>query len=179
MKKCKIDCFDPSSIEKAIEVVEKIKAAVSGPNLKTFIDELATLGVDYARVHYQGAQYEGINDVTVNLTDEFYRNTNCSVTITASGSAVLFIEFGTGVYYGDDAAARGSVASGELQTTAKRLYGRGEYGKGRGKQTTWVYIDPTGEKIFTHGNPSNACLYQTRKYLEERLLSTAKEVFKW
>ena len=174
MKRCKIDCFDPSSIDDAIKVVEKLRDSMNGDGLNKLINELGKMGVDYAKVRYQSAWYDGLNDVNVGLSSsDTSSNTYAEVTVRAVGEAVLFIEFGTGIMYPDDAAVRASIESGD------EIVGRGEYGKGRGSRMTWVYVDPIHGKVFTHGNPSNACLYEARKHVEERLISTAKEVFKW
>ena len=66
---------------------------------------------------------------------------------------------------------------------------RGEYGQGRGKQSTWGYYGEPGtngtvvgerEKgtlVLTHGNPANMPMYNAVKELELRLGEIVKEVF--
>lgn len=152
---------------------KKLRDSLNGQKLAELVNQLASIGVSEATVLYQGAWYDGDNDVTVTLKDATAESsTKVTATITATGKAVLFIEFGTGVYYYDDPAVRAAVTSGNL-------LGRGEFGDKRGSRMGWVYVDTSNERVFTRGNPSNACMYDTMKYLEERLVQIAKEVIQW
>lgn len=171
-KRIKIDCLDLKSIDEAIALVQRIRSNVSGANLEKLLRALGKEGVSYATARYGSAWYDGVNDVMVSMPEVVvdYGSNSATLTITATGESVLFIEFGTGVYYGDDAEVRSALISGDV-------VGRGEYGKRRGSRMTWVYRDADGQKVFTHGNPSNACLYDTRKYLESKITTLAKEIF--
>ena len=103
--------------------------------------------------------------------------------------SVLFIEFGTGVKYPDDPAAREDLISGDVA-------GRGQYGNRHGaSQKGWYYSkehglgsnpppdteDATkpGMEMFyhTYGNPSQAATYKAKKELRENAERIAREVF--
>lgn len=162
-----------SGIGKAINTLQRFKAEMQGKvNLLT--ERLAEMGVEIARIEFSNAQYDGENDVTVSFE---HRDEN-RVAIIAEGSAVLFIEFGTGIVYADNHP--NSAENGMI---------RGSYGKGRGNQETWGYYgkpgtngkmvksNDKGDLILTHGNPANMSMYNTEKTLEARFAQIVKEVF--
>lgn len=121
---------------------------------------LADYGARRVDIRFATAYYDGINDVdiTVDETDGGY-------VITASGEAVLFIEFGSGVRYG----------YGHPDVHG---YGPGTYpGKGH-------WDDPNGWSIpkdkgggHTYGNPPAAAMYLTGQELKDEVERVAREVF--
>lgn len=136
---------------------------------------LAEYGVERAEAYFGYAEYDGINDVTVEPAKK--RGDNCYV-VKANGSAVLFIEFGTGIFYPDDhpeAAEHGMV--------------HGMYGKGLGNNEYWFYTGQPGNAggelahgktntTITHGNRANASMYFARKDVEAEIARVVREVFK-
>ena len=162
-----------AGIDRAIRELEKYERQVED-RCQKLVDRLVQMGIPVARTNFSTAAYDGTNDVTVRSeTDGAY------TAIVAEGNAVLFIEFGTGIFYPDkhpEAAMLGME--------------RGAYGQGRGSHRTWRYYgDPgtNGEEIKatdkgvliqTYGNPANMCLYDTGKYLESVVRQAAREVFK-
>lgn len=93
--------------------------------LEVFVKTLAEKGVEVARVKFSGAQYDGTNDVTVDMTAN-----GTSATVYASGNAVAFIEFGAGTSYNDHPSG---------------MYQHGTYGKGQGSNPRgWVYRGEQG-----------------------------------
>lgn len=141
---------------------------------QVLVQRLADEGYQIAAAGFQQAQYDGTNDsaVTVEERGDKIR------AVVATGSAALFIEFGTGITYPDDhpeATKQGMV--------------RGGYGQGKGNQTTWGYYGDAGtngkvrkqtdkgQLILTHGNPANKPMYEAVKELESRLAELVREVF--
>lgn len=137
--------------------------------------ELAERGMSGARIRFQNAEYDGMKDVSVSV-QKTGENTYATVAV---GSAVLFIEFGTGIRYAAPA-----------HPDADRLgYIRGGYGKHQGlKEGGWVYEGASGgthgravnneqTKWHTYGNPANMCMYYTVQDLKRELQQIAKEVF--
>lgn len=161
------------SIDKAIEKMYLYEEWVVNRR-KEFIRRLAEVGVDFASVSFQNAQYDGKNDVTVSMEVVDDRK----VKIVASGVATFFIEFGTGITYPDSHPMK-----------PEGVLGRGEYGKGMGKFSSWEYYGEPGTNgrivgesdkgtlIKTQGNPANMCMYNTYKELLDRIYSIAAEVF--
>jgi hypothetical protein len=146
---------------------------------RAFLKALAAEGVEIASCKFHWAVYDGTNDVTVEMED---RGKN-RVAVVAVGSAVLFIEFGTGTKTWPD----NHPEAHELGMI------RGEYGDRRGQHKAWVYRGEAGtngvpvikgkkdkdlNRIKTYGNPANMSMYQTVNELRERFEELAKEAFK-
>lgn len=141
---------------------------------KILVQRLADEGYQIAAAGFQAAQYDGTNDAAVTVEDRG----DTIKAVVATGSAALFIEFGTGITYPDDhpeAAEHGMI--------------RGGYGQGKGKQRTWGYYGDPGTNgvsketksgatvVLTHGNPANKPMYEAVKQLETRLPELVREVF--
>ena len=123
-----------------------------------------------AQQRYDGAVYAGTNDVTV---DHEVKGTK--VTVTARGSAVGFIEYGTGIGY---------------PTPAESPYPHGTFGQGKGANPPWTYYGETGnaprtyvvrsgkkgDVVRTYGNPANLCLHLTKQELQENAARILREV---
>ena len=135
--------------------------------------ELAAIGLEVARVGFAEAQYDGTNDVSVTVEDKGkgYK------AVVATGQAVLFIEFGTGVTYADNHPQK-----------PDGIVGRGEYGKGHGSRRTWGYygepgtsgtvIDRGGKQVvLTHGNPANMSMFNAKERMRQDIERVAREVF--
>ena len=140
------------------------------------LEELAKIGIDVASVKFQTAQYDGENDVVVNNSPEWVGENK--LFITATGNAVMFIEFGTGVHYSEQhpkAAELGAV--------------RGTYGQGKGSRDSWGYYGSPGTNgrvvketdkgtvVLTHGNPPARALYDSTKEMRDKIKQVAREVF--
>ena len=141
--------------------------------IHTMLEQVAAIGVDTADVAFKTAQYDGNNDVVVNAPEWI---SDTQLIISATGSSVTFIEFGTGVHYAEQhpkAAALGM--------------NRGEYGQGKGKHDTWGYygdpgtdgrvVEGRGGLVLTHGNPPARAMYDAGKEMRESIAEIAREVF--
>lgn len=140
-----------------------------------FLNALAEEGMKIAQFGFENAVYDGTNDVSceVRPIDDHH------VAVVAVGSATLFIEFGTGVFYPDTHPESG-----------KNGMVRGKYGYGLGKlRNGWRYTgDPgtNGEIILegshagevkTLGNPANMSMYMAERDLEEKFEEIARRIF--
>lgn len=145
-------------------------------------ERLAEIGADRASSDFANAAYAGTNDVTVSTdrTDE-------GMAVVASGEAVAFIEFGTGV---------------KMESYPRELppgiSPRGAYGNGGGSNPHgWVYAGERGsEKLTipakrrrkdgseveiegvwrTWGNPPAAGLYHAGEEIMEHCAEAVREV---
>lgn len=171
--KLTINAMTGEGSDEAIRAVEEYKRWLNDC-CKRLVERLAAEGMDVAGAKFAVAQYDGTNDVEV-AVDERGELTRA---VVALGEAALFIEFGTGVYYPDDHPEK-----------PQGILGRGEYGKGRGKQRTWGYYGDPGtngvEKtkkngntvVLTHGNPASQSMYGAARELEQRFKQIVAEVF--
>ena len=152
-----------SSIRDAITELKSFRASIETKKNK-LLERLGEIGVYEASVRFTSAMYDGVNDSHVSL-----ETTNGGYAIVASGHAVAFIEFGSGVYH--------NTGEPYPDPRPEGIVGIGEYGKGYGKRQTWVYRDEAGEKVFTHGNPAAMPLWYASEEMRSKIEKIAKEVF--
>lgn len=139
----------------------------------TLVAHLINAGYEIANYRFGIAQYDGINDVSLSMS--FSGNT---ATLTASGQAVLFIEFGSGITFTE-----------ENPKAVELGFIRGTYGKGKGSNLNWVYIGDKGSNgevirttvdgetvVRTKGNPPANAMYEASKTARQILISEVKEV---
>lgn len=159
-----IDPLDSKSISEAIKQVKQYKRDFEAKE-KEFIRRLAELGVSVASTGFAMADYDGVNDVQVTMTQS-----GGSAVVTAFGETVGFIEFGTGVKYPE------WDASGMEYTPPKH----GTYGKGRGKNPHgWYFKQSDGASArHTYGNPPAEAMRTARDVMVERVIQIAREVWK-
>ena len=157
-----IDPFDKESIDNAVKELERYKRWVQEKE-KILRQRLAQLGATVASIEFSRAIYNGTNDVSVRVEDNGRK-----ATIFAEGSAVLFIEFGSGEKYG-----------GGHPDAGKYGYGPGTYSDGPNGKGKWN--DPNGW-YFAHGqhsfgNPPAMAMVHARDAIIEQLTAIAREVF--
>ncbi len=158
-REIEVDPLDKSSVKSAIKELKKYKQWIIAKETELRI-RLATLGASVASIQFSRAIYNGVNDVTVRVDD-----TGSVAVIYAEGSAVAFIEFGSGAKYGyghPDAARLG---------TGPGTYpdGKGHWDDPRG----WWY----GHGKHSYGNPPAMAMYQAREQIVEQLTEIARQVF--
>ena len=157
-----IDPFDSKSIDNAVKELERYKRWVQEKE-EILRQRLAQLGATVASIEFSRAIYNGTNDVSVRVEDNGRK-----ATIFAEGSAVLFIEFGSGEKYG-----------GGHPDAGKFGYGPGTWSDGPNGKGKWD--DPNGW-YFAHGqhsfgNPPAMAMVHARDAILEQLTAIAREVF--
>lgn len=162
--KIKIDPFDPKSINEAIRAVKEYRSEFEAKE-QEFVKRLTELGVSVASTGFSVADYDGVNDVQVTMTQ-----TGSRAVVTAFGETVGFIEFGTGVKHPE------WDASGMEYIPPKH----GTYGEGRGKNPHgWYFKQSEGAAArHTHGNPPAEAMRTARDTMVERVIQIAREVWK-
>lgn len=126
-------------------------------------ERLAMLGATVASIRFARAAYTGTKDavVTAEPTENGY-------VVRADGESVLFIEFGSGVRYGD-----GHPENAEFGM------GPGTYpdGKGHWDDPRGWWIPKSAGGGHTYGNPPAMAMYDARKTIMQELPRIIKEVF--
>lgn len=154
-----IDPLDRSSVNSAIKELQTYKAWIAQKEyeLRT---RLATLGATVASIQFSRAIYNGTHNVSVRVD-----NTGSVAVIYAEGSAVAFIEFGSGARYGYGHPEAGKFGAGP-----------GTYPNGKGHWDSpngWWY----GHNQHSYGNPPAMGMYLAREQMVEQITQIARQVF--
>lgn len=160
--KITINPLDKNSVAEAIKQVKQYKKDFLAKE-KIFVKRLAEIGVSVASAGFATADYDGINDVQVTMTQRGTR-----AVVTAFGETVGFIEFGTGVKYPE------WDNTGMDYTPPKH----GTYGKGQGARPKgWFFTQGIGAAQHTYGNPPAEAMRTARDVMIERVTQIAREVW--
>lgn len=155
--------LDKASIDRAIREVEDYEKWVQ-EKAKLLCEKLAIFGAQEASVRFASAMYDGTNDSAIDV-----EQSEKGWTITASGQAVAFVEFGAGVYHNPSEPYPIPRPPG--------IVGIGEYGKGYGKRKMWGYYDEGGQLVLTRGNAAVMPMWYATQEMRNKLLEIAREVF--
>lgn len=175
MKKISVS-LSAKSIDLAIKTLQNYHKFIERKS-KEFLQELAKEGFQAASVQFSKAVYDGTNDVSVSIEE---RGEN-SVAVVAVGNATLFIEFGTGINFPENHPEAGSIS----KPTVHGMYGYhlGSLPNGwryKGDPGTNGEVITSGKYqgyVKTIGNPANACMYLSKKEIEQKFSEIAKRVF--
>ena len=177
-----IDLNKEGSIDSAIAKFKRIASGEIESLVKEIVEELAKAGADIARVNFAGAEYAGSHSEEVDFK---ISDNGKKATVYADGNAVLFIEFGTGIYKQSPVNEYGEIISGEVSP-------HGEYGHRRGSQPWgWFYTGSQGSNppsdtepangkpgvIHTHGNDADSSMYRARLELEKQYEGIVRKVW--
>lgn len=127
--------LDSTSIKQAAKEYQAWMQEVN-ERIEKFVEQLAKTGADVAKVKFASAVYSGdMSDITVGID-----NGGTKATVYATGQAVAFIEFGTGIAYPEHPSG---------------MYHHGTYGQGKGNNPNgWVYYGVAGNNstpIYKNG----------------------------
>lgn len=175
-----IDLYDSNSWDSAIKEIKEYEEWLKR-GTQRFVELLAEVGLNQARVNFTNAIYPGLNDVVVN-TEITETKSGYKATVIAEGEAVAFIEFGTGITQGDNPTERAEVLSGNVMP-------HGWYGQGKGANPKgWIYKGMPGNSPDTYevrpgvyrtkGNPANSSLWLAKQTVEESINECLKEAFR-
>lgn len=154
-----IDGFSKQSINRAVKEIREYAKWVEQKEAELRV-RLASVGATVASIQFSRAFYNGTNDVSVRVDDN-----GSTATIYAEGSAVAFIEFGSGVKYG-----YGHPQAAEFGT------GPGTYPEGKGHWDNpkgWYY----GHNQHSLGNPPAQAMWEAVQSMVEDVTTIAREVF--
>lgn len=161
-------------IDKAIKELNDYKKWLKDCTEK-FLKALADEGAQIATAKFQRAVYDGTNDVKVSVEN---REEN-TVAVVAVGSAVLFIEFGTGVKYPDNhpEAGKNGFTCGGYGYHLGRLKNGWRYTGNPGSNGEVITSGEHAGEVHTYGNPANMSMYQTVRELEEHFEEIARRCY--
>jgi len=168
---------DLGQIPEAIKRLEEFRDSLEKKQ-QEFLRRLAEIGIAEAEARFNTATYDGINDVEV---EEPVWVSDNKVKVRATGTTILFIEFGAGVSYSTPVHEKATEFG----------YERGGYGHHYGKRKGWYYRGDPGTNgqipynsvmaakglVYTIGNPANRCMWEASKKIRSEIINIAKEVF--
>lgn len=159
-----VNPFDKMSIDNAIKQLQQYKQDFLAKE-ELFVKRLAEIGVSVASTGFATADYDGVNDVQVTMTQR-----GTSAAVVAFGETVGFIEFGTGVKFPE------WDNTGMEYTPPKH----GTYGKGRGANPNgWYFNQGDGARArHTYGNPPAEAMRTARDVMIEKVIQVAREVWR-
>lgn len=165
MRKIQIDVLSSKSIEEAKKEIQRYADDLKRAE-KSIESAVADVGMEVAREGFSAAQYAGYNDVSVSVRTE-----DDETQLAATGEAVAFIEFGTGVVMGQ----------GETLPRPPGLAGLGQYGQGKGATPPWGYYGVMGinppegtyrperkDVVITKGNPPAGAMLRASEEMRSR-----------
>ena len=149
-------------------VIAQLKRYRDGLNAKihTMLERLAAIGVDVAEVQFRTARYDGNKDIAVSGPVWISDN---KLVVTASGSSVLFVEFGSGIQMEEHPLASEFGYGPGTWSDNEALGGKHHWDDPKG----WYYEH--GKK--SHGNPPARAMYDAGKEMRKRIIEIAREVF--
>ena len=173
-KKIVVNILTGEGLDELVTATEKFETKFKEKS-KEIVKRLADEGCQIAEVSFGSAAYDGTNDVKVGIED---RGENIKA-VVASGSAVLFIEFGTGVTYPDDHPEKppGVMGRGSYGYKLGRFPSGWRYPASHGAGTSATEDPKHPGYLHTYGNPASKSMYDTTKRLRERLPEIVREVF--
>ena len=162
-------------VEKTGDIIGSLDKTISFlDNMDGFMDELADEVKNTSesvsstiRGKHEG-WYDG-NPLDVKFVKE---NIDHGKSVVASGTSLLFLEFGTGAYKKEHEAQSDFADQG--------IVPHGQYGQGRGKGKHWAYPSRrTGKVSIANGINAFAFMYQGFKTLDaEKVAEKIKEKIK-
>ena len=143
--------------------------------IQEFLTRLAEIGVEVAERHYNSvpSEYGNIEYPTVSF--EVIDNNN--VCVVATGTDVLFLEFGTGITYAEpypqDEGFEPTFKMGDWSDN-EELGGKGHWDNPNG----WYLPKPYPSGSRTKGIAPERAMYEAKKEMKKNIERIAKEVFK-
>ena len=172
-KTVNINVFDPQSIDKAIQAIERLQSKLA--KLDDFNKRLSDIGVTVAREAFDSVAMFDSRYGGVEVTVEYKEN---GFTIKANGENVAYAEFGAGVYYNGAEPYQGERPSG-IDRIGQHDTINGS-NKSKGTRQLWAYYTDNEAKTGlqkTRGIPASQGMYLARKYMAEETVNIFKEIF--
>lgn len=150
-----------SGDKEIIARLSDISSAITDAIPKMVAERVDTLGTE-AGERFAAAAYDGNNDVVVTVQDV----NDHTWEIVASGTTVLFIEYGSGILFKHDSQF------GDFGAYGRKSWSVGPEGKGfligkkLAKYHGWWRLPSQGggrSAVFTAGNPSANVMYEASK----------------
>ena len=170
-----VDIMSASSIDKLIKDLTNYQNDFN-ERVRLFIRRLTQIAIEEiekdisaAAITMDGTVESGAN-IEHSITEKFTDGKTYSKSkITVRGKEIMFIEFGSGVYYN-------SVPSPHPKGEEFGFV-IGSYGKGMGLNQVWGYYDEAGQLHLTHGVKATMPMYKADMEMIQQCRKLAKSIF--
>lgn len=155
-----------SNVDKVLKQVRQYRDELQN-KMRLFLEKLGEIGVNTAEVKFATAQYDGDNNVEVLPLTWLDEN---KLVVSATGNAVTFIEFGSG------------VMADSTDYAMQFGYGPGSWSDNEALGGKHHWQDPKGwyyeHDKYSTGNPPARAMYDAGKEMRNRIAEIAREVWK-
>lgn len=162
-----IDIFNPSSIDKAIAQLDAYEKSLERKR-DALLEQLGDLGLTILSSNLLAVNPDGNTDVSVSLIN----NSDGKITISVGGTAILFIEFGTGIRYSESQEAKSDLED------SSEIVSRGTWGRHKGSNPKGWWYQHEGKSYHTYGSPAQIPVYGTKQELIKRIEQVCREIFR-
>lgn len=157
--------IDIIGLDKTISAIKEYKASLEIKQ-KRMLEKLAEIGIKEADMCFHSVHYDGEYDISL---FPVWVDDN-TLAVTAQGSSLLFIEFGSGLIgYGHPLAEEKGYGPGTWSDN-ESLGGKGQWDNPAG----WIYAHDENRSF---GNEPARGMYNASKKMRNNIATIAREVF--
>lgn len=156
-------------IDGLIKQLEDYKESLLSKN-DLFVKRLAELGIPVIDKRINQAQGDSDKSHYTHIEINSFEGYS-QAKLIVEGKDLLFLEFGAGVHYNGSAGSSPHPLGGQFGYTI------GSYGKGQGKNDSWVYYSDSGEWVRSHGTEATMPMYNASLEIIRQIEQVAREVF--
>lgn len=161
-----------SSVENALKELERYSKRFMVAS-ELFCQKLAALGVRTIDAYYSAAPGDADKAHTTSYEKVEQDDSHVVFRISLRGKDMLFVEFGSGVFYNENLHGSPHPKGVELGMTI------GDYpGLGQGQYDSWFYRDEGGEWHITNGQQAACTIPTAMNEMRQNILNAAQEAWR-
>jgi len=157
------------SIHDAIKQLRQYQNSLKSKN-ELFVRRLSELGIPVIDQNISLSQGDSDKNHSTYIKNNSFGDYS-QATLVCEGAGLLFIEFGSGIHYNTPAGTSPHPKGQDFGYTI------GSYGKGNGKNDSWVYYADSGEWVRSYGTEATMPVYKASVEIMQNIRKIAKEVF--
>lgn len=164
-----LNLFDKRSIDRVIKEIRLQRNEISN-KCSEFVRRLSEIGIPVIKQNIVSTIGDSDKNHNIYIKVNSFGSYS-QATLYVEGRDMLFMEFGSGVYY------NGSVGGSPHPKGKEFGYTIGSYGKGQGKNESWFYYTDSGEIAMSHGTKASMPVYKASIEIRTQILKIAREIF--
>lgn len=164
-----LNLFDKRSIDRVIKEIRLQRNEISN-KCSEFVRRLSKIGIPVIKQNIVSTIGDSDKNHNIYIKVNSFGSYS-QATLYVEGRDMLFMEFGSGVYY------NGSVGGSPHPKGKEFGYTIGSYGKGQGKNESWFYYTDSGEIAMSHGTKASMPVYKASIEIRTQILKIAREIF--